>query len=65
MKTKTIIFIVIWTLFLVFLIQNAQVVTLRLFFWQISMSRIILVALTALIGFLLGFIAAGMKKKSY
>jgi len=65
MKTKTIIFIIIWTLFLVFLIQNAQIVTLQLFFWKISMSRIILIAITVIIGFLLGFIAAGMKKKSY
>jgi hypothetical protein len=36
----------------------------QLFFWNISMSRIILIAITALIGFLLGFIAAGMKRKS-
>jgi len=64
MKTKTIIFIIIWTLFLVFLVQNAQVVTLQLFFWKIRMSRIILIAITALIGFLLGFIAAGMKRES-
>ena len=64
MRTKTIIFIIIWTLFLVFLIQNAQIVTIQLFFWNISMSRIILIAITALMGFLLGFISAGMKRKS-
>jgi putative membrane protein len=64
MRTKAIIFIIVWTLFLVFLIQNSQVVTLQLYFWKISMSRIILMAITALIGFLLGFIAAGMKRKN-
>jgi putative membrane protein len=63
MRAKTIIFIVIWSLFLIFLIQNAQVVTLQLFFWKISMSRIILIAITALIGFILGFMTAGMKRK--
>jgi len=64
MKTKTIIFIIIWSLFLVLLIQNAQIVTLQVFFWEISMSRIILIAIAALIGFLLGFMSAGMKRKS-
>jgi uncharacterized integral membrane protein len=65
MRAKTIIFIVIWSLFVVFLIQNSQIVTLQLFFWKVSMSRIILMAITALIGFLLGFIAGGMKRKSW
>ncbi len=65
MRAKTIIFIVIWSLFLVFLIQNSQIVTLQLFFWKVSMSRIILMAITALMGFLLGFIAAGIKRKSW
>lgn len=45
-------------LFLVFLLQNTQVVTLRLYFWKISMSQIILIPLSVLLGFALGYIVA-------
>ena len=43
-------------LFIVFLIQNTQVVTLRLYFWKISMSQIILIPLVLILGFLLGYL---------
>jgi len=42
------------------ILQNTEVVTLQLFFWKISMSRIILLALTLLIGFGLGYAVAGI-----
>ena len=41
---------------LIILLQNTQVVTVRLFFWKVSMSQIILISLTLLIGFVIGFI---------
>jgi len=41
---------------MILLLQNTQVVTVRLFFWQVSMSQIILISLTLLIGFVIGFI---------
>lgn len=63
MKPKIIFFLVIAVLFLIFLIQNTQVVTLRLYFWEISMSQIILIPLAILIGFVLGFIVGKISKK--
>lgn len=41
---------------MILLLQNTQVVTVRLFFWKVSMSQIILISLTLLIGFVIGFI---------
>lgn len=58
MKPKTIAILTIVLLFLVILLQNTQVVTLKILFWQISMSQIILIPLTMLIGFILGYFAA-------
>jgi uncharacterized integral membrane protein len=58
MKPKTIIALVLIALFVIILVQNTQVVTLRLFFWKIAMSQIILIPLTMLIGLALGYIVA-------
>ena len=63
MKPKFIVVLVIVGLFLVFLIQNTQVVTLRLYFWEISMSQIILIPLAILVGFVFGFIVAKIPRK--
>jgi uncharacterized integral membrane protein len=60
MKTKTIVILVIAVLLLIIIVQNTQVVSLRLFFWKISMSRIILLALTLIVGFALGYAVAGI-----
>lgn len=38
------------------LLQNTQVVTLRLLFWHVSMSQIILVPIILVIGFIIGFL---------
>ena len=58
MKTKTIIILVLIALFVIILIQNTQVVTLRLFFWKLGMSQIILIPLIMAIGFVIGFIVS-------
>jgi uncharacterized integral membrane protein len=58
MKPKLIVSLVVVVLFLIFLFQNTQVVTLRLYFWSISMSQIILIPLTLILGFAAGYIVA-------
>lgn len=64
MKPKVISVLVLIILFLVFLIQNTQVVTLRLYFWKISMSQIILIPLVLILGFALGYGVAKMAGKN-
>jgi uncharacterized integral membrane protein len=58
MKPMTVVVLVLVALFVIILVQNTQVVTLRLLFWKLGMSQIILVPLTMLIGFIIGFIVA-------
>jgi uncharacterized integral membrane protein len=58
MKPMTIVILVLVALFVIILIQNTQVVTLRLLFWKLGMSQIILVPLTMVIGFIIGYLVA-------
>jgi uncharacterized integral membrane protein len=58
MKPMTIVILVLVALFVIILVQNTQVVTLQLLFWKLGMSQIILVPLTMLIGFIIGYIVA-------
>ncbi len=44
--------------FTIVIVQNAEVTTLQVFSWQITMSRIILLVLTLLVGFLSGYLTA-------
>ena len=55
-KPKTILWFVIVVLILVIFFQNTQVVSLRIFFWKISMSQIILIPLAMIIGLVLGYV---------
>jgi len=55
MSPKKIALIVLGVLILVVLLQNTQVVSVRFLFWKLSMSRIILLPLFMLVGFIIGF----------
>ena len=63
MKPKIIIITIVILTLLIILLQNTQVVTVRLFFWKVSMSQIILISLTLLIGFVIGFISTTVLSK--
>ena len=59
-KAKFIITAILAVLFGVLLMQNSEVVSLKMFFWEISMSRIIFFPLLLLLGFVIGFLVAKM-----
>jgi len=63
MKAKWIVGWVFLGLFVILLFQNQQVVTYRVFLWEINVSQALLVPVVFLIGFLFG-LAARKKKKS-
>lgn len=66
MKPKTIIIIVLLVLLAVIVAQNSQSVPFQLLFWGIRVSKVILVPMILLVGFILGFLVAklGSQKKS-
>ncbi len=63
MRPKTIILMILLLLCLVILVQNTQVVTLQVFFWHITMSRILLIPILILIGFIIGCLAAVLRRR--
>jgi len=63
MKAKWIVVLIFLGLFVLLLFQNQQVVSYRVFFWEISISQVLLVPVVLLIGFLFG-LAVRLKKRS-
>lgn len=55
MKPKNIALASLGILLIIILIQNTQVASVRFLFWELSMSRIILLPLIMIIGFIIGF----------
>ncbi len=65
MKVKTVIILFLLFLFLIILLQNTEVVNFRIYFWELSMSRIILLPAVLIIGFIIGFIYAKIHRKKH
>jgi len=53
MKSKFIIILILVLLAVIFVIQNSAMVTIKLFFWSISMNQIIMICGLLLVGFLI------------
>ena len=64
MTSKGLIVGVLAVLFLIILGQNTEIVTVRLLLWKISMSRIVLMLGSALVGMLVGVVLANRLRSS-
>jgi uncharacterized integral membrane protein len=58
MKTQHVLILVLAALAVIFVLQNSAIVTIRLFFWSISMNRIIMIAGLIVVGFVIGYVLA-------
>jgi len=56
MNRKVIAALIAIAVYLVILAQNTEVVTVKLLFWEASTSRIILMTITGIIGFIIGYL---------
>lgn len=63
MKPKFVIIILLTVLALIIAFQNKEIVTFQLFFWTISMSRILVIVGFLFVGFLLGLLAGYRSRK--
>ena len=66
MNVKTYTGLALLLLTVIFIMQNATVVEIQLLFWQISMSRSLMIFFVLAIGIIIGWITAGhfAKKRS-
>jgi len=55
MKPKSIALLILGLLLLIVLLQNTGVVSFKILFWKLTMSRVILIPLVALMGGGIGF----------
>jgi uncharacterized integral membrane protein len=60
---KTIVFVILAVLILLFVIQNTQVVETKFLVWTISMSRSLLLLGTFIIGVIAGWLVRRPKRK--
>jgi len=60
---KSIIAAIVIVSFIILLFQNTQVVTLRLFFWKVTMSHFIMILITLFLGFISGYIISAVWRK--
>ncbi|MDF1526862.1 MAG: hypothetical protein RRA15_09735 [bacterium] len=65
MKAKTWAIVVLLFLFAVILLQNMEVVAFKIFFWDITMSRIIAFPLLVLMGMVMGFVLGKLTGKAH
>jgi uncharacterized integral membrane protein len=57
MKTiKTYLALALLGLFIVFAVQNANIVNIKFILWQVSISRVVLLLITLVLGFAIGFL---------
>jgi len=56
MRVRTVVILVLALLSLVVIVQNTEVVSVRILFWDLVMSRIILLALSIAVGVIIGFL---------
>jgi len=56
MEFKKIIIGILVVLFAIVLFQNTQVITVKFLFWEVQMAQILILLLSALLGFAIGYI---------
>jgi uncharacterized integral membrane protein len=65
MKAKTWTIIILLSLCVVLLLQNMEVVSFKVFFWDITMSGIIAFPLLVLMGMIIGFTVAKLTGRTH
>ena len=55
-RVRTVVILALALLALVVIVQNTEVVSVRILFWDLAMSRIVLLALSVAVGVIIGFL---------
>lgn len=63
MTPKRIVLLVLGLLFVIFVVQNAEVVQLRFLFWSTQASRALVLLGTFVLGLVIGLMSAWLVKK--
>jgi len=61
MEARKIIFLAAIILAIIIMLQNTQIVTVTLLFWKINLSKIVLIVIALLVGFVMGYLVNSLK----
>ena len=64
MKTKIVIIILLTVLLIIFVLQNTEIVLVKIWFWDLSLPRALLLFVTFAIGLIIGLIVPSSQKSS-
>ena len=56
MRVRSVAIVVLLLMFLIVVVQNTETVSVRLLFWDLTMSRIVLLALSLGVGVIIGIL---------
>lgn len=62
MKSKIVIIILLAVLLIIFVLQNTEVVTIKFWFWDMSIPRALLLFVTFAIGLIIGLMVPSTRK---
>ena len=63
MNTKIIVMLTAILLAVIIMVQNTQVIRMRLLFWSLDISKILLLVILLLLGFVVGYVVATISNK--
>ena len=61
--TKAVIALVLFVLIFILFIQNTETIPFQIYFWEFSMSRIVLLILSMMVGLIIGYILGTVRLK--
>ena len=59
-RTKMALILILLGLVVLFTLQNTQIVEVRLLFWKIAMSRVLMIFVLLLVGAILGWVGSSV-----
>lgn len=62
MKTKTILILIFAAIIVIFSLQNAEITDVKFLFWKLSISRVLVILGSFVIGILLGILISQKRK---
>lgn len=63
MKAKQILLLIIGAIFLIIVLQNTEEILVTFFFWSVTLPKIVVLLISALIGFVAGILIFSMTTK--
>ena len=62
MKSKIVVIVVLAVLLIIFVLQNAEIVVVKFWFWDLSLPRALLLFVTFAVGLIIGLMIPASRK---